>query len=170
MALLNSKSLPGLGDDFYNFEQRFGLPQSTDAKRPDWTWAKYRHNASGTDIITGARDRSGKVDIIIMKVQRASGMDQTALVNAAKQMAGKLKAQPLSSPAKSVRYLPSGRVELVTSSSSGYKVVCMAPSADGDNSFILVLTRVQQDTDVLLPSLATKSSLLGCLRFLEQQN
>lgn len=170
VALFNSKALPGLGDDFYNFEQRFGLPQSTDAKRPDWTWAKYRHGASGTDIIAGARDRSGKVDVIVMKVQRGGGMDQIALVNAAKQMAGKLKSQPLSSPAKSVRYLPSGRVELITSTSTGYKVICMTPSEDSDNSFILVLTRVQQDTDVLLPSLATKSSLLGCLRFLDQQN
>lgn len=169
LALFSSKSLPGLGDDFYNFEQRFGLPQSTDAKRPDWTWAKYRHTASGTDIIAGARERSGKVDVIVMKVQRGGGMDQVALVNAAKQMAGKLKGQPLSAPAKSVRYLPSGRVELVTSTSPGYKVVCMTPTDDADNSFILVLTRVQQDTDVLLPSLATKSPLLGCLRFLEQQ-
>lgn len=168
LNLLNSKALPGLGDDFYNFEQRFGLPTSFDAKRADWTWAKYRHAASGTDIVTGAKERTGKVDIIVMKVPRASGLEETALVNAARQMAGKLKSQPLSSPARSVRYLPSGRLELVSSASSGYKVVCMTPGAtESDNSFILVLSRVQQDTDSLLPSLASKTQLLKCLQFLE---
>lgn len=167
LGLLNSKPLPGLGDDFYNFEQRFGLPQSFDAKRPDWTWAKYKHAGSGTEIVAGAKDRSGKVDLIVLKVPRTASIDQIALVNAAKQMAGKLKTQPLPAPTKSVRYLPSGRVELVSSSGSAYKVICMNP--DPDSSFILVLTRVQQDTDVLLPALAGKTSLLSCLKFLTHE-
>lgn len=168
LTLLNSKSLPGLGDDFYNFEQRFGLPQSTDAKRPEWTWAKYKHTGTGAEIIAGAQQRSGKVDVIVMKMPKAGGVDEVQLVNAARQMSGKFKSQPISSPAKSVRYLPSGRLELTTSSSSGYKIVCMSPDADdSDNSFILVLTRVQQDTDTLLPSIANKTQLLKCLRFLD---
>lgn len=168
LSLLNSKALPGLGDDFYNFEQRFGLPQSFDAKRPEWTWAKYKHTASGTEIIAGAKERTGKVDIIVMKMPRSSGIDESALVNAARQMSGRLKSQPISAPAKSVRYLPSGRLELVTSASAGYKIICMTPeSEDSDNSFILVLSRVQQDADVLLPSLASKTQLLKCLQFLE---
>jgi hypothetical protein len=170
LGLLNSKPLPGLGDDFYNFEQRFGLPQSFDAKRPDWTFAKYKHPGTGTEIIAGAKDRSGNVDVIVLKVPRSSGVDQSALVNAAKQMAGKLKAMPLSPPSKSVRYLPSGRLELVTSSNAAYKVICLNPEADdADNSFILVLSRVQQDTDVLLPALASKTQLLKCLKFLQAQ-
>jgi hypothetical protein len=170
LGLLNSKPLPGLGDDFYNFEQRFGLPQSFDAKRPDWTFAKYKHPGTGTEIIAGAKDRSGNVDVIVLKVPRSSGVDQSALVNAAKQMAGKLKSQPLSTPLKSVRYLPSGRLELITSSSAAYKVICLNPEADdADNSFILVLSRVQQDTDVLLPALASKTQLLKCLKFLQAQ-
>lgn len=168
LTLLNSKSLPGLGDDFYNFEQRFGLPQSTDAKRPEWTWAKYKHTGTGAEIIAGAKDRSGKVDVIVMKMPKGGGVDEVQLVNAARQMSGKFKSQPISTPAKSVRYLPSGRLELVSSTSSGYKIVCMAPDAgDSDNSFILVLSRVQQDTDVLLPSIASKTQLLKCLKFLD---
>lgn len=171
LNLFNGKSLPGLGDDFYNFEQRFGLPQSTDAKRPDWTWAKYRHSATGSEIIAGAKERGGKVDIIVLKMPRSNGMDETHLVSAARQMAGKMKTQPMGPASRSVRYLPSGRLELVSSVSSGYKIVCMRPDAsDSDNSFILVLSRVQQDTDVLLPTLPAKSSLLKCLSFLEQRD
>jgi len=171
LALLNSKTLPGLGDDFYNFEQRFGMPQSFDAKHSDWTWAKYRHSASGAEVIAGAKDHGGKVDVIVLKISRASGVDEAALVGSAKQMSGKLKSQPLSSPSKSVRYLPSGRVELMTSSSPGYKVVCLTPEPDdSDNCFILVLSRVAQDPDTLLPQLASKSDLLKCLRFLEQRD
>ncbi len=171
LSLLNSKALPGLGDDFYNFEQRFGLPQSFDAKRSDWTWAKYKHSASGIEIIAGAKDRSGKVDVIVMKLPRTSAVDEGALVNAARQMAGKLKTQPLSAPVRSVRYLPSGRLELVSSRSSSYKVVCMTPpSSDSESSLILVLTRLTQETDVLLPSLVTKTALLKCLHFLESKD
>ncbi len=171
LSLLNSKALPGLGDDFYNFEQRFGLPQSFDAKRPDWTWAKYKHSASGIEIIAGAKDRSGKVDVIVMKLPRTSGVDEASLVNASRQMSGKLKTQPLSAPVRSVRYLPSGRLELVSSKSAGYKVVCMTPaSGDSENSFILVLTRMPQETDVLLASLVAKTALLKCLHFLDSKD
>jgi hypothetical protein len=85
-------------------------------------------------------------------------------------MSGKFKSLPVTTPVRSVRYLPGGRLELVSSSSSSYKIVCMTPSGgETDNSFILVVSRVQQDTDSLLPQLAGKTALLNCLRFLEQK-
>jgi hypothetical protein len=166
-ALFNSRSLPGLGDDFYAFEQRFGLPREYDAKHSDWTWARYWHKSSGTELIAGSHDRKGTVDLIVLTVPRSGTADAVALVNSARNFAGKHKAEALSSPARSVRYLPSGRVELVTRNAAGYRVIGMTPSGDSDNGLIVVLSRAHQDAEQLLASQAQKCSLLKCLRFLE---
>jgi hypothetical protein len=160
MALLNSKSLPGLGDDFYQFEQRFGLPQEVDTKHTDWTWARYRHAATGVEIIGGAHERRGNVDVVIVTVPRSPGMDEFALSNVARNLSGHLHAQTLSGAGKSVRYVPSGRVELVTRSAPGYKVLCMSGSDQPDNSLILVLSRGSQDVEQLLATQAQKVNLL----------
>lgn len=168
LAMLASKGTPGLGDDFYNFEQRFGLPVDFDAKHTDFTWAQYRHPQSGTEIVAGSRERTGKVDLIVLRLPRSSAYDEFAIINASKPLAGKLKAQPLGTPKKSVRYLPSGRLELVSAIASGYKVACMSPKNETpDNGFILVVSRLPQEMDPLLAGLSHKSHLLKRLKFLE---
>lgn len=169
LSLLSSKSLPGLGDDFYNFEQQFGMPISVDAKRSDWTWAKYRHVASNTEIITGSRERTGKVDVILLKVPKAQPSDQIALVAAGRALAGKLRSTVNPTPTKSVRYLPSGRLELVTASTSSYKIVCMSSSSDDaeDSTFLVASRLQQQDLEQLLTSWSQKSPLLKSLKFLD---
>ncbi len=171
-SLLNGKSLPGLGDDFFNFEQRYGLPSTIDAKQADWTWAKYKHSSSGIEILAGAKDRgANKVDLIILRVPRNSGVDQSGLVNAARQMTGKYRTQVLPQAARSVRYLPAGRLELATSSTPNYKVICMVPpaSSESDNSFILVVSRLPQEVESLLAGLSRKSSLLKQFQFLDNK-
>ncbi len=172
ISLLGSKSLPGLGDDFWDFEQRFGLPQATDTRLPDWTFARYKHAASGAEIIAGSREHGGKVDLLMLKVSRSDGTSEIALVNAARSLSGKFKTQSLSQPMRSVRYLSSGRVELVNASAPGYKVVVLAPShaEESDNSFILALSRLPQDIEPLLATLCQKSPLLKPLKFLEKKD
>ncbi|HEY9793087.1 MAG TPA: hypothetical protein V6D22_21980 [Candidatus Obscuribacterales bacterium] len=160
IALLNSRSLPGLGDDFYQFEQKFGLPQEVDAKHSDWTWARYRHASTGVQIIGGAHEGRGKVDVLIVTVPRSPGLDEFALSNTARNLSGRLHAETLSGAGKSVRYLPSGRVELVTRNAPGYKVLCLSGSDPADNSLILVLSRGTQDVERLLASQSQKVNLL----------
>jgi hypothetical protein len=167
MAVLNGKRVPGLGDDFYQFEQRFGLPQEFDAKHSDWTWAHYKHAGSGVDLIGGAPMRKSNVDVLIVKVPKSAATDEFALSSVARNLSGKFRAQPLSTAAKSVRYLPSGRLELVTRSAPGYKVLCLAPSAESDNCFILVLSRAPQDIEQFLATQTQKVALLKFVRFLD---
>lgn len=168
MSLLNSRSLPGLGDDFYVFEQRYGLPVATDAAHSDWTWAKYRHAPSATEIVTGSRERSGKVDLILIKVPRSQAPDGMTIVNAARQLPARQKPS-LPAPTRSVRYLPSGRLELVASVTPSYKVVCLTSqnAQESDNSFILVMSRLSQDVEPMLAGLSRKSALLTFIRFLD---
>lgn len=169
VALLSEKTLPGLGDDFFNFEQRFGLPITVDAKQSTWTWAKYRHTGSNTDILAGAHDRGAKVDVIVIMLPKVGNPDGAALVPLAKQMAGKFRAQPLPPASKSVRYLPSGRLELAASHTSGYRVICLVPPGDSDNHLVLILSRLPQDPQALLAGLSHKSSLLKPLEFLDNK-
>jgi hypothetical protein len=167
MGLLSAKGVPGLGDDFYQFEQRFGLPQEFDAKHGDWTWAHYRHGGSGVELIGGAQQRKGNVDVLIVKVPKAAGVDEYSLSNVARNLAGKLRAEPLSAASKSVRYLPSGRLQLLTRSAPGYRVLCLTPSDESDNCFILVLSRTPQDIEQLLAAQTQKVALLRFVRFLD---
>jgi hypothetical protein len=169
MAFLSAKTGPGLGDDFYAFEQALGLPQEFDAKHGDWTWARYRHGASGVEVIGGAREHRGNVDVLIVKVPKSSGLDEAALSNLARNFSGKMRAQALSPVNKSVRYLPSGRLPVVTRNASGYRVLCMGPTDESDNCFILILARAPHDAEHLLAAQAKKVSLLNCVRALDQQ-
>jgi hypothetical protein len=165
MTLLSSKSLPGLGDDFFRFEQRYGLPVTVDPKLAGWTWAKYKHGNSGTEILAGSKDRA-KVDVIVIRVPRSTGSDQLAVVAAAKQLSGKYHTQTLPTPARSVRYLPSGRLEVATCANSAYKAMCMT-APDAENTFFLVVSRLPQDVETLLAGISRKSTLLKQFQFLD---
>jgi hypothetical protein len=156
--LLASKNLPGLGDDFFNFEQRFGLPASIDAKQADWTWAKYKHEPSGVNLVVGSKERTGKADLIVVELRRSEvGSDQTAL-ELARSLCGKYKAQSPGQPAKSVRYLSSGRVELTTCKAAAYRLVCLSPRA-GDEKMIVIVSRLQQDAEQLIAALKNRPLL-----------
>lgn len=156
--LLAAKSLPGLGDDFYNFEQRFGLPIATDAKQADWTWAKFKHEQSGTNIVVGSRERTGKADLIVVELRRSDiGSDINAL-EMARSLAGKLKAQSPGQPTKSVRYLSSGRVELTACKAAAYRLICLSPRA-GEEKVIVIVSRLQLDPEQLLSALKNRPLL-----------
>lgn len=156
--LLSSKSLPGLGDDFYNFEQRFGLPIATDAKQADWTWAKFRHETSGVNLVVGSKERTGKADLIVVELKRSEvGSDANAL-DMARSLTGKLRTQSPGQPVKSVRYLASGRVELTACKAATYRLICLSPRA-GEERLIVIISRLQQDPEQLLAALKNRPLL-----------
>lgn len=163
--LFNQKGLPGLGDDFYNFEQSFGLPVATDARRKDMTWAKFRHQSSSTDIMVGSRENTSKADIIIILIPKNQGTDEKALLERVKTLAGKFKTQSLGQSVKSVKYLPSGRLEVLTASALGYRICLLKPPAKNGapGNVILVLTRLPKEADVVVRSHIKENEVLKTL-------
>lgn len=146
------KPLPGLGDDFYNFEKSFGLPIGTDAKKKDFTWAKYRHQGSGTSLVVASKERSGKVDLITFVLPRSGTKNEQTLIDQCKLFAGTQKASKLGPVAKSVRYLPSGRLEMISSIGPGLKILALAlpDAADRPPSYLIMITRLGAEPDELL--------------------
>lgn len=163
--LLSDAALPGLGDNFYKFEQRFGLPKEYDVTHSEWTWARYEDAASGGQIIAGSHDRHDDADVVIIELPKASGMDVMRAIACARRLSGKLHSESLSAANKSVRYLPSGRIEIVSCNASGYRAICTQSPGDSENSLILVLARSPQDPEQLLATQAPKVELLKTVRF-----
>lgn len=160
--LFNLKSLPGLGDDFYEFEQLLGLPSVTDSKRKEFTWARYKHRASDTYIVVCSKDLTGKADLIVLQVPKKSFSNEQQLFSQAKSLAGKMRGQSLGPPTKSVRYLASGRIEITTCQAQGYRMVCLSTPDDGsgEGSFIITLNRLPQETSSLLLDQAKDNAAL----------
>lgn len=156
------KSLPGLGDDFYQFEQSFGMPTATDSKRKDFTWARYKHRTSDTDVVVCSKDLTGKADLIVLQFPKKLFTNEQQLFSQARALAGKLKGQSLGPPGKSVRYLASGRLEITTCQAQGYRMVCLATPEDGSGEglFIITLNRLPQETSSLLLDQAKDNATL----------
>ena len=150
--LFAQKGLPGLGDDFYEFEQAFGMPQVTESKKKDFTWARYRHRASETDVVVCSKDLTGKADLIVLQVPKSKFTGEQQLFAQARSFAGALKGQSLGPPKKSVRYLASGRLEITTCQAQGYRMVCLTTPEDGSGeaAYIITLNRMPQETSSLL--------------------
>ncbi len=156
------KVLPGLGDDFYEFEQAFGLPVVTDAKRKDFTWARFKHRSSDTELVVCSKDLTGKADLIVLQVPKKLFNNEQQLFAQARALAGKLKGQSLGAPTKSVRYLASGRLEITTCQAQGYRMVCLTTPEDGagESSYIITLNRLPQETSSLLLDQAKENTAL----------
>lgn len=165
LFLFSEKTLPGIGDNFYQFELRFGMPRETDALHGQWTWARYLDATSGSDIIAGSHDGRGNVDVLIVKTPPTNDLNVMRLTATARALSGKLHSQPLSAAAKSVRYLASGRMEVITASAPGYRVTCVQGPADTDNSLFLILCRSPQDAEQLLATQVAKVPLLKTVQF-----
>lgn len=161
-SLFSLKQLPGLGDDFYAFEKSFGLPLETDAKKKDFTWAKYRHAGSGVELVVGSRERSGKADLIAFVIPRSCVKSDQALVDQCKPFCASLHPSKLSAPAKSVRYLPSGRVEMLSSMAPGLRILSLAVPDSGQRpaSYLVMISRLNQAPDELLRSHQATSEIL----------
>lgn len=150
--IFNVKPLPGLGEDFYSFEKSFGLPSATDAHKKDYTWAKYKHSGSGIELVVGSKERTGKADVIAFVLPRSSVKNDQALIDQCKLFAGTLHNARFGAAAKSVRYLPAGRMEMISSIAPGGRILCMAlpETRERPASYLVMISRLSGDPDELL--------------------
>lgn len=169
---LTDKPMPGLGADFYEFEKTFGLPAATDAKKKDFTWARFRHNPSGVDIFVASKERSGKADLIAFVVPRSEASPDKKMIDRLKNFQGIAKSVQLGPVTRSVRYLPSGRLELTSSVGPGLKVMCMSLPAEGDRpaSTLVMISRLGSDPDEVLRSHISGNEALSTLPLSESNH
>ena len=141
---LSSKVIPGLGDDFYEFERKFGRPVEFDPSNPKWTWATFRHQDPPFTVIVGSRGQTGKADLIVTSVASGQLKGETEIVNLAKAMSGKFRAEQTTRPEHSVRYLSTGRLEYGTLSAKNYRAAYFTPgeSPSSTKAFNIVVTRM----------------------------
>ncbi|MBX9721280.1 MAG: hypothetical protein K2X81_07800, partial [Candidatus Obscuribacterales bacterium] len=125
---------------------------ATDAKRKDFTWAKYRQ--AGAEIIVASKERSGKADLIAFVLPGKSTKSDQTLFEELNARNGLGRTEKLSPVSKSVRYLPSGRLEISTSKAGGLKFVSipMAETADHAAAQMVVISRLPQEPEDFLRS------------------
>ena len=139
---LSTNTLPGLGDDFYKFESKFGLPITTDTSQSKWTWVSYSVEDLDLDIIVGSRGRTGKADLIVTRVPADSVKNDQQIISLIKAFGGVFRNESLSTPNRSVRYLPAGRIEFGISQAQNYRAAFFPPHSRQDNTYEVVVTRL----------------------------
>ncbi|HEY9757816.1 MAG TPA: hypothetical protein V6C97_21795 [Oculatellaceae cyanobacterium] len=154
------KSNAGLGDDFFEFEQAFGRPTTYDASSAKWTWAKYQPPGD-VEVYAGARQPGSKADVVVAFLKSRRPVSEPQLINLGKEFVGKLKSQPLSNPTRSVRYLPSGRVQVTNlAASSLHFSIYSTNDTPEDNRYYVILSRLPSNAESTVLDQARRSRLL----------
>lgn len=161
--LLAQGSFAGLGEDFFQFEQAFKRPRETDAHDPGWTWARFVPDADGVEIIVGSKGRTGKADIIVATVPSFLVSQESQVVSLAQLLYRKSKQEKLRGPQMSVRYMPTGRIQVGTLQGSNCKGAIFYPrgQSGNDSNYLIQLTRLPDDLDNLLGVQAKKVPMLS---------
>ncbi|HNB24860.1 MAG TPA: hypothetical protein PKZ32_20735, partial [Candidatus Melainabacteria bacterium] len=161
--LLAQSNIAGIGDDFFAFEQAFKRPRETDAKDAAFTWAKFVPDADGVEIIVGSKGRTGKADIILAVIPQFLVSQESQVVSLAQLLYKKHKTDRLKGPAYSVRYLPSGRVQVGGLSGAGCKGAIFFPRGQvgNENNYLIQLSRLPEDLDNLLSAQARRVPMLS---------
>ena len=150
----------GMGDDFFEFEQAFGRPTTYDASSAKWTWAKYQPPGD-VEIYAGARQPGSKADVVIAFLRSRRQLSEPQLISLGKEFVGKLKSQPLGNPTRTVRYLPSGRVQVTNLAASSLHFSIYATNdAPEDNRYYVILSRLPSNAESTLLDQARRSRLL----------
>jgi hypothetical protein len=165
LQFLGSTFIPGLGDDFYSFEKKFGIPAEFDPKA-EWTWARYQSQSPELSMIVGSRGQTGKADLIVATVPPSQIKGEGQVTELAKAISGKFRSETTTPPNHSVRYLPSGRLEFGTLSAKNYRAVYFVPgeSGGGNGSYIVVVTRMPGNVLEILRKEAPRAKLLKFLQ------
>jgi len=160
-------SLPALGDDFYLYEKFYGLPASQGVvpSRTDMTWVSYPGRNLFEQVIVGSRASSGKADLIIVTIPARLSPKESQLAAIAKLLIGKSnRAQNLPPFAHSVRYLPSGRLEISKTQGQDFYVVTFAvPKGQGEDAVVLAVSRLAGDLEGLLSTYSRRVQMLTFL-------
>lgn len=157
-GFLSPVEMPGLGDDFLAFEQKYGLPANTERVTGGWTWALYKHTDPNITIYAGASTRKGKVDLIVAQVP-ANEVPDGDITEVARLLSGKNRTQKLSSLEHSVRYLSAGRTELVSAKAGTYQLAYFTPYAQ-NHVFTIILSRVPGEFETLLTQQTQHTAML----------
>ncbi|HEY9712893.1 MAG TPA: hypothetical protein V6C72_05455, partial [Chroococcales cyanobacterium] len=164
--MLSGKN-PGLGDDFYNFEQAYGRPAgygSSPISR--WTWARYVTHNPPMEIYVGAKSGSSVAQAMVVNVQQKLIASENQVVLLAKALAGKFKSQVPESARHSVKYLPSGRVEFSTLAGPSFHALYFAPRSSNPNesNYILVMSKEPGNLEQTVGDYIKGVSMLSFLR------
>jgi hypothetical protein len=152
-----------LGDDFFDFEQSFGRPVTFDPTSGKYTWAKYAR-PNDVEVYVGARQPTSKADVVVAVVNTPKLLPEASLAQMGKDFAGKMKGQPLSNATRTVKYLPSGRVQITTFTGSAYHFsIYMTTDASEVNHYYLILTRLQSNLESVIGDQARRSKLIHFL-------
>lgn len=159
-------SLPALGDDFYSFDKFYGLPfnQGVMPSKTDLTWVNYPGKNYFKQVLVGSRAASGKADLIVVTLGGRSSPKEAQLANIAKLLAGKYSHGQNPAPfVHSVRYLPSGRSEILRSQGQDFHVLAFAVPNSGETIVALAVSRLPGDLEGLLCGYAKRIPMLTFL-------
>jgi len=161
-------ALPALGDDFYSFDRFYGLPvnQGVVPSKSDLTWVNYPGKNYFNQVLVGSRATSGKADLIVVTIPTRSISKDTQLANMAKLLAGKYSHGQSPAPfVHSVRYLPSGRSEILRSQGPEFHVLAfsLANGQPAEPLVALAVSRMPGDLEGLLAGYAKRIPMLSFL-------
>src|SRR5262249_28608026 len=167
-SLTLPSSLPALGDDFYSFDKFYGLPfnQGVVPSKTDLTWVNYPGKNYFNQVLVGSRAASGKADLIVVTLAGHASPRETQLAAIAKLLAGKYSHGQNPAPfVHSVRYLPSGRSEILRSQGQEFRVLAFAvPNGQASESIVAVaVSRLPGDLEGLLAGYARRIPMLTFL-------
>jgi hypothetical protein len=152
---------PGLGDDFFDFEQAFGRPSETDPGGK-WTWAHYREPDS-SDVYAGARKPGSKANVIISSVRSNKPLSDSQLSTIAHAYAGKFKSQALGNFTHTVRYLSTGRVQMTKMSAPTFHLSAYNVDNSADptvNNYVLILSMLPVTDETTVVTEIRRSRIL----------
>jgi hypothetical protein len=158
-------NVPSIGEDFYVFEKYFGIPLKIEAPKSssasDLTWARYKPYGSLGDIFVGSKN-GASADVIAVTVPNSLGPKESELLSLARAFAGKMHGAQITNFAHSVRYLPSGRSEILISNSPTIKVLSYVIAARGNDEAktALVISHMPGDIESTFRNYAQSSGLM----------
>lgn len=143
-----SSKLPGIGDEYSTFEKYFGLPTSYGASPAShWTWVRYSPHNAPLDLYAGSKSGATAADVIVVSIPSTEVQQESQIITLAKALAGKYRSQVPEQAHKSVKYLPTGRVEFSSLSGATFHIIYFPPLSRGtdESHYILVLSREPGD-------------------------
>jgi len=156
-------NLPGLGDDFYQFEKALGLPVDTDNHDREWVWAAYRKHPQ-VKIYAGSKGRTGKADIVMAAITLDSALTDTQFANVARALSSNFKKEKMAPTEHSVRYTQNGRVELTNLAAQSYRAVYFTTrDQDQIKTAIVAVSRQPGSLSELLKEEGQKTNILHIL-------
>lgn len=156
------KSLPGLGSDYYDFDRLYGqaIEVQTGRGGGDLTWAHYKAHSLVKDLFVGSHN-ANKADMIIVVVDAL--LKDKDMISLLKSLANCPRGAVIPPFSHSVRYLPGGRSELMSSAIGDSKILCFLIQNEGSGDTVLVVSRLPGELEY---DLSACSRRVPFLRFL----